>query len=118
MAKKKIKISRAPVLALWAAIVAGRLGYNKNEALTFGKAVAGLNAQSKGRRRSASGSSTWSCTCRPSSSPCSGPHGPNPEDHLDCRAWPPRMSGHAQTRGRHPIGTRETAPRSPDCGES
>jgi len=50
MAKKKIKISRAPVLTLWAAIVAGRLGYNKNEALTFGKAVAGLNAQSKGRR--------------------------------------------------------------------
>ncbi len=50
MAKKKIKINRAPVLTLWAAIVAERLGYNKSEALTFGKAVAGLNAQSKGRR--------------------------------------------------------------------
>ena len=50
MATKKIKINRAPVLTLWATIVAERLGYNKNESLTFGKAVAGLNAQSKGRR--------------------------------------------------------------------
>ena len=50
MAKKKIKINRAPVLTLWAAIVAERLGYDQKEALTFGKAVAGLNAQSKGRR--------------------------------------------------------------------
>jgi len=50
MANKKIKINRAPVLTLWAAVVAERLGYNKNEALTLGKAVAGLNAQSKGRR--------------------------------------------------------------------
>jgi len=49
MAKKKIKINRAPVLTLWAAVVAERLGHNKNEALTLGKAVAGLNAQSKGR---------------------------------------------------------------------
>jgi len=46
----KIKINRAPVLTLWAVIVAERLGYKKDEALTFGKAVAGLNAQSKGRR--------------------------------------------------------------------
>jgi len=50
MAKKKIKINRAPVLTLWAAVVAERLGYNKEEALTLGKGVAGLNAQSKGRR--------------------------------------------------------------------
>lgn len=50
MANKKIKINRAPVLTLWATIVAERLGYNKSEALTFGKAVVGLNAQSKGRR--------------------------------------------------------------------
>ena len=50
MASKKIKINRAPVLTLWAAIVAERIGYKKDEALTFGKAVAGLNAQSKGRR--------------------------------------------------------------------
>lgn len=50
MANKKIKINRAPVLTLWAAVVAERLGYDKETALTLGKAVAGLNAQSKGRR--------------------------------------------------------------------
>lgn len=50
MASKKIKINRAPVLTLWAAVVAERLGYKEEMALTLGKAVAGLNAQSKGRR--------------------------------------------------------------------
>jgi hypothetical protein len=45
-----IKINRAPVLTLWGVIVAERLGYKHDEALTLGKAVAGLNAQSKGRR--------------------------------------------------------------------
>jgi len=50
MANKKIKINRAPVLTLWATVVAERLGYDKETALTLGKAVAGLNAQSKGRR--------------------------------------------------------------------
>ncbi len=50
MAKKKIKINRAPVLTLWATVVAERLGYDEETALTLGKAVAGLNAQSKGRK--------------------------------------------------------------------
>ncbi|HJR81503.1 MAG TPA: hypothetical protein VJ821_15635 [Anaerolineales bacterium] len=50
MANKKIKINRAPVLTLWATVVAQRLGYDEDTALTLGKAVAGLNAQSKGRR--------------------------------------------------------------------
>ena len=50
MATKKIKINRAPVLTLWATVVAERLGYGKDTALTLGKAVAGLNAQSKGRK--------------------------------------------------------------------
>src|SRR5512136_1558056 len=45
-----IKINRAPVLTLWGAVVAERLGYNHDEALTLGKAVAGLTAQSKGQR--------------------------------------------------------------------
>src|SRR5512135_1856398 len=44
-----IKINRAPVLTLWGVIVAERLGYKHDEALTLGKALAGLNAQSKGR---------------------------------------------------------------------
>jgi hypothetical protein len=39
-----------PVLTLWAAVVARRLGFAEDEALTLGKAVAGLNAQAKGRR--------------------------------------------------------------------
>jgi hypothetical protein len=45
-----ISINRAPVLTLWAAVVAQRLGFAEDEALTLGKAVAGLNAYSKGRR--------------------------------------------------------------------
>lgn len=47
---KKIKINRAPVMTLWATVVAERMGYDKEEALTLGKSVAGLNAQSKGKR--------------------------------------------------------------------
>jgi len=50
MTEQNILINRAPVLTLWAATVAERLGFDKNEALTLGKAVAGLNAQSKGQR--------------------------------------------------------------------
>ena len=46
----KVKVNRAPVLTLWAAVVAERLGHGQAEALTLGKALAGLNAQSKGRR--------------------------------------------------------------------
>lgn len=45
-----ISVNRAPVLTLWAAIVAERLGHDRDTALTLGKAVAGLNALSKGRR--------------------------------------------------------------------
>jgi hypothetical protein len=46
----KIKVNRAPVLTLWASVVAQRLGHGEAESLTLGKALAGLNAQSKGRR--------------------------------------------------------------------
>lgn len=45
-----IQINRAPVLTLWASVVAERLGHDRASALTLGKAVAGLTAQSKGRR--------------------------------------------------------------------
>ncbi len=48
-APTKVAINRAPVLTLWAAVVAERLGFDRDEALTLGRAVAGLNAQSKGR---------------------------------------------------------------------
>jgi hypothetical protein len=50
MANHTVTINRAPVLTLWAAVVAEQLGYDREAALTLGKAVAGLNAQSKGRR--------------------------------------------------------------------
>jgi len=50
MVVKAVTINRAPVLTLWATVVAERLGFSRDEALTLGKAVAGLNAQSKGRR--------------------------------------------------------------------
>jgi hypothetical protein len=49
MAKNVVKINRAPVMTLWAAVVAERLGFDRNEALALGKTVAGLNAQAKGR---------------------------------------------------------------------
>jgi hypothetical protein len=43
-----IRINRAPVLTPWAAVVAERLGFARAEALTLGRAAAGLNAYSKG----------------------------------------------------------------------
>jgi len=45
----QIEINQAPVLTLWAAVVAERLGFDWEEALTLGRAVAGLNAYSKGK---------------------------------------------------------------------
>lgn len=50
MARDTIKVNRAPVVTLWAAVVAERLGFDRDEALTLGRAVAGLNAQAKGQR--------------------------------------------------------------------
>jgi len=44
-----VLVNRAPVLTLWAAVVAERLGFDHRAALSLGKALAGLNAQSKGR---------------------------------------------------------------------
>lgn len=49
MANHTISINRAPVLTLWASVVAEHLGYDRDAALTLAKAVAGLNAQSKAR---------------------------------------------------------------------
>lgn len=50
MGREIVLVNRAPVLTLWAAVVAERLGYARDESLSLGKALAGLNAQSKGRR--------------------------------------------------------------------
>lgn len=46
---ERLTVNRAPVLTLWASVVAERLGFDRAEALTLGKTVAGLNAQAKGR---------------------------------------------------------------------
>jgi hypothetical protein len=44
----KIRINRAPVLTLWAAVVAERLGFDRPTAFTLGQAVAGRSAHAKG----------------------------------------------------------------------
>jgi len=44
-----VTVNRAPVLTLWAAVVAERLGFDRDEALTLGRVVAGLNAYAKGK---------------------------------------------------------------------
>ncbi len=49
-ASRRIQVNRAPVLTLWAEVVAERLGFDRDEALTLGRAVAGLNAHAKGVR--------------------------------------------------------------------
>ena len=50
MPSDTVLINRAPVLTLWSAVVAQRMGFKWDEALSLGKALAGLTAQSKGRR--------------------------------------------------------------------
>lgn len=49
MSSNVVQVNRAPVLTLWAAVVAEHLGFDHAAALSLGKALAGLNAQSKGR---------------------------------------------------------------------
>src|SRR4051794_23013827 len=43
-----IRINRAPVLTLWATVVAERLGFDRAIAPTLGQAAAGLSAYAKG----------------------------------------------------------------------
>ncbi len=45
----EIRVNRAPVLTLWAAIVAERLGHDVDAAITLGRAVAGSSARVKAR---------------------------------------------------------------------
>src|SRR5271168_1406459 len=45
-----IRVNRAPVLTLWAAVVAERMGYAPDTALTLGRFVAGSSARAKARR--------------------------------------------------------------------
>ncbi len=45
-----LRVNRAPVLTLWAAIVAERLGHPPETALALGRFVAGSSARAKARR--------------------------------------------------------------------
>lgn len=45
----KIRVNRAPVLTLWAAVVAERLGHDRDTALTLGRAIAGYAAYAKAK---------------------------------------------------------------------
>jgi hypothetical protein len=47
--EQAIKVNRAPVLTLWAAVVAERLGHDWETALTLGRAVAGSSARVKAK---------------------------------------------------------------------
>ena len=49
MTHQIVLVNRAPVLTLWASVVAERLGFDHEAALSLGKTLAGLNAQAKGR---------------------------------------------------------------------
>ena len=45
-----VRVNRAPVLTLWAAVVAERLGHPPETALALGRFVAGASARAKARR--------------------------------------------------------------------
>jgi hypothetical protein len=47
LGRRTITINRAPVLTLWASVVARRLGFERDEALTLGRAVASLGTHAK-----------------------------------------------------------------------
>ena len=48
MGRRTITINHTPVLTLWASVVARRLGFGRDEALTLGRAVAGLGTHARG----------------------------------------------------------------------
>ena len=95
----KVKINRAPVLTLWAAVVAQRLGHSEAESLTLGKALAGLNAQSKGRRL--------------------GIYAPRPKPEGASGAEPPAPQGSVELMGRAiPVVRTPRGLRAADKGEA
>lgn len=77
-----IRINRAPVRTLWAAVVDEQPGFDRNEALSLGRAVAGLNAQSKGRRR---GGARNGCRPPPRAGRCAGRR--NSDIRLSASGW-------------------------------
>jgi len=49
MSEDFVMINRAPVFTLWGTVVAEHLGFNRGEAMSIAKVMAGLTAQKKGR---------------------------------------------------------------------
>ena len=49
MSENYVMINRAPVFTLWGTVVGERLGFNRDEAMSLAKVMAGLTAQKKGR---------------------------------------------------------------------
>jgi len=74
MPKDSIIINRAPVLTLWAAVVAEHVGFDKSEALSLAKAVAGQQAQAKGQTLG-----IYHPKLNPDGTPCYCPHSSNRE---------------------------------------
>ena len=69
-----IKVNRAPVLTLWAAVVAERLGHPPDTALSLASAVAGTAARAKARRLGIAEESDHAKE-RADASPGASPHG-------------------------------------------
>ena len=49
MSENYLMINRAPVFTLWGTVVGERLGFQRDEAMSLAKVMAGLTAQKKGR---------------------------------------------------------------------
>lgn len=47
VAQRTIRINRAPILTLWASVVAEHLGFQRSAAITLGQALAGMSAYAK-----------------------------------------------------------------------
>ena len=62
-----IRVNRAPILTLWAAVVAERMGHPPDTALTLGRFVAGSSARAK--------AGGWASVTR-SRTPRNATHGP------------------------------------------
>jgi hypothetical protein len=60
-----IRVNRAPVLTLWAAVVAEHLGHPPDTALSLASAVAGTAARAKASRRQIAAGKRLSRSARP-----------------------------------------------------
>ena len=102
-----VRVNRAPVLTLWAAVVAERLGHDRATALTLGKALAGLSAVAKGTRlglhaETSEAERTARPRAREGRSDLGRAHGPAPS----CGTTPGRDCARSGSHARGPCGGR------------